>query len=105
MWRRRRDDGGLPRRIPQRRAAGLANVVSYARARAGETESETPDAPRPHARHPSRWLEAGMHAVQYRWNAGGRDQEVELVHVEGTRGRPYRFGDPAAPRLVEVRDF
>jgi formylglycine-generating enzyme required for sulfatase activity len=46
-----------------------------------------------------------MQTVGYRWNVGGRDHDSEMVYVQGTRGRAYRFGDPAAPRLVEVQDF
>ena len=43
--------------------------------------------------------------VTYRWNADGTDHAVELVRVEGTRGRPCSLGDGAELQPVEVQDF
>jgi len=46
-----------------------------------------------------------MSAVTYRFNLGSESHHLEMVPVEGTRGRPYRFGDGEAARPIEIRDF
>ena len=47
-----------------------------------------------------------MRSIQYRWTAdGGASHLLELVHVEGTNGTPYTFGEGAAMRPMEVRGF
>ena len=46
-----------------------------------------------------------MQSVTYRWNDAGGDHAFEFVHVRGTRGEPYSFGEPPTSLLVEVPDF
>jgi formylglycine-generating enzyme required for sulfatase activity len=40
-------------------------------------------------------------SVSYEWDTG----EFSLVHVQGTRGEPYTFGEPPQDLRVEVPDF
>jgi formylglycine-generating enzyme required for sulfatase activity len=46
-----------------------------------------------------------MRSLKYSWKLGGNDHSLELVHVEGTHGHPYSFGEGTASRPVEVQDF
>jgi sulfatase modifying factor 1 len=46
-----------------------------------------------------------MKSIRYSWRAGGEDFEIELVHVSGTHGDPYRFGEGTAVLEMEVPDF
>jgi sulfatase modifying factor 1 len=43
--------------------------------------------------------------ISYRWKLRDADHSLEMVHVEGTHGRPYLFGEGQAARPIEVRDF
>lgn len=43
-----------------------------------------------------------MQSVRYCWNG---DRVFDLVHVRGTHGDPFAFGDAPGTRLVEVPDF
>ena len=45
-----------------------------------------------------------MDSIRYRWTDGGREGELALVHVRGTQGVPYDFGDPPCIS-VDVEDF
>jgi formylglycine-generating enzyme required for sulfatase activity len=42
-----------------------------------------------------------MSSLRYTWDTG----EFTLVHVQGTRGEPYDFGEPPQVVRVEVPDF
>jgi hypothetical protein len=42
-----------------------------------------------------------MSSVSYSWDNG----EFTLVHVEGTRGHPYTFGDTPQVLAINIRDF
>jgi formylglycine-generating enzyme required for sulfatase activity len=46
-----------------------------------------------------------MTAATYRWNADGIAHSFELVHVGGTDGHPYAFGDGSESRSMEVQGF
>lgn len=46
-----------------------------------------------------------MQSISYRWNDEIGDGAFELVHVRGTHGQPYAFGEPPADLLVELPDF
>lgn len=46
-----------------------------------------------------------MNTIPYKWHLDGSDHALELVHVAGTAGRPFRFGEGTSTREVEVPDF
>jgi formylglycine-generating enzyme required for sulfatase activity len=46
-----------------------------------------------------------MSTIRYNWNDGEADRVFELVHVEGTNGCPYGFGEGNAVRSLEVEGF
>jgi formylglycine-generating enzyme required for sulfatase activity len=46
-----------------------------------------------------------MKTLKYRWEAGGSAYELDLVHVEGTKGQPYSFGDGPNRVPMEVKSF
>lgn len=46
-----------------------------------------------------------MQVVRYRWNDENGDHVFDLVHVRGTHGEPYAFGEPPTNLLVDVPDF
>ncbi|HEX3447998.1 MAG TPA: SUMF1/EgtB/PvdO family nonheme iron enzyme [Isosphaeraceae bacterium] len=46
-----------------------------------------------------------MTTIRYEWNDGDTRRILELVHVEGTNGRPYGFGEGDDARRIEVRGF
>ena len=46
-----------------------------------------------------------MQSVSYHWNDEQDHCSFELVHVRGTQGVPYVFGEPPATQLVNVSDF
>src|SRR5688572_30099015 len=46
-----------------------------------------------------------MSTLRYTWNDGDADRAFESVHVAGTGGRPYGFGEGDDVRAIEVRDF
>ena len=43
--------------------------------------------------------------ISYPWTSGDASHSLELVHVSGTAGSPYSFGENERPRSVEVADF
>jgi len=43
-----------------------------------------------------------MRIIKYGW---GQDNALEMVFVEGTRGRPFLFGEGATRKPVDVPDF
>jgi formylglycine-generating enzyme required for sulfatase activity len=43
--------------------------------------------------------------LHYTWNEDGADRTFEMVHVAGTNGQPYSFGEGDQFRAIEVRDF
>jgi hypothetical protein len=43
--------------------------------------------------------------LNYSFESGNEIHSLEMVFVEGTRGRPYVFGEKDASRNVEMRDF
>src|SRR4051812_17128534 len=45
-----------------------------------------------------------MDAISYRWTAGC-DYQLKLVHVAGTKGDCYSFGQPAGGRPIDVTGF
>jgi formylglycine-generating enzyme required for sulfatase activity len=46
-----------------------------------------------------------MDAIRYQWTDDGRDEELAFIHVRGTHGAPYQFGEPPESIHVEIRDF
>jgi formylglycine-generating enzyme required for sulfatase activity len=46
-----------------------------------------------------------MAKISYQWTSDQGEHALELVRVEGTNGRPYRFGDGDQTRFVEVKEF
>lgn len=46
-----------------------------------------------------------MAAISYKWKSGKDEHVLEMVRVEGTNGRPYRFGEGDQTRLIEVPEF
>jgi formylglycine-generating enzyme required for sulfatase activity len=46
-----------------------------------------------------------MKPVSYKWQADGSEQQLELVHVPGTNGKPFMFGREPNRRPIEVPDF
>ena len=46
-----------------------------------------------------------MTTIRYEWSDGDTGRMLELVHVEGTNGRPYDFGEGDDARRIEVRGF
>jgi formylglycine-generating enzyme required for sulfatase activity len=46
-----------------------------------------------------------MPTIQCSFESSGAVHFLDLVFVEGTRGRPYTFGDENASRTVELPDF
>lgn len=46
-----------------------------------------------------------MNNLTYRWRWNDSDHQLEMVYVEGTRDRPYQFGEGPEKRAVEVRPF
>jgi sulfatase modifying factor 1 len=46
-----------------------------------------------------------MTTIHYTWRDGDTDRGLTLVRVEGTNGRPYRFGEGRDVRHIEVPDF
>jgi hypothetical protein len=46
-----------------------------------------------------------MQSVSYCWNDADGEHAFELVHVGGTRGEPYSFGEPPSALVIDVRDF
>ncbi len=43
--------------------------------------------------------------LSYKWQRGDADQELRLVAVAGTSGKPYMFGSEPLRRPIEMRDF
>src|SRR5262245_3813497 len=56
-------------------------------------------------RNSMRKTEPSMHSTCYQWNDDGSRHVLELVHVEGTNGHPYGFGEGDAVRRIEVESF
>ncbi len=46
-----------------------------------------------------------MESIRYHWNDAGVDRTCEFVHVRGTHGDPYAFGQAPDSRMIEVGDF
>jgi formylglycine-generating enzyme len=46
-----------------------------------------------------------MNTISYRWTDDGHTREFALVHVPGTSGAPYTFGDPPRGVSVNMQDF
>jgi formylglycine-generating enzyme required for sulfatase activity len=46
-----------------------------------------------------------MPTISYGWKDGDAARTLALVRVEGTRGRPYRFGEGPDLRQLEVQEF
>lgn len=46
-----------------------------------------------------------MPRITYKWTSEEGERAFDLVRVEGTNGRPYRFGDGDQTRIVEVPEF
>jgi sulfatase modifying factor 1 len=46
-----------------------------------------------------------MKSIGYRWNDRGQVRELALVHVKGTDGTPYIFGNTPGGVSVDVQDF
>jgi formylglycine-generating enzyme required for sulfatase activity len=46
-----------------------------------------------------------MKSIQYEWVDASGNHAYELVHVAGTHGRPFSFGEPPSSRRVDVGEF
>src|SRR5262249_6583035 len=46
-----------------------------------------------------------MKTLKYRWETDGSPYNLELVHVEGTNGQPYSFGDGSERVPMDVKSF
>jgi formylglycine-generating enzyme required for sulfatase activity len=46
-----------------------------------------------------------MISIRYEWDDDRTGRMLELVHVEGTNGSPYGFGEGDSMRRIEVRSF
>ncbi|MBI1930041.1 formylglycine-generating enzyme family protein [Candidatus Poribacteria bacterium] len=46
-----------------------------------------------------------MNNIQYRFEAGGTSREIEMVFVEGTKGKPFWFGDEQHHLAIDIKDF
>lgn len=46
-----------------------------------------------------------MGTIGYAWKSDDADHALAMVHVEGTNGRPYAFGEGKDTRLIEVPSF
>jgi formylglycine-generating enzyme required for sulfatase activity len=46
-----------------------------------------------------------MKQLRYEWAADGVDHTFQLIHLEGTRGCPYLFGEGTDRREVAVQEF
>lgn len=46
-----------------------------------------------------------MNSLVYRWSDGERAREFAFVHVPGTKGIPYTFGEPPRERPVDLQGF
>jgi hypothetical protein len=46
-----------------------------------------------------------MKSLRYEWTVGEADHVFDVVHVEGTHGRPYSFGEGSDSCQVEVPEF
>lgn len=46
-----------------------------------------------------------MNPLNYNWQTADGDRSLTLVHVAGTHGQPYSFGEGGATRQIEVADF
>ena len=50
-------------------------------------------------------MDCAMNSVIYGWKIGDAAHELRFVHVEGTNGRPYSFGEGASAIAMEVSGF
>ena len=46
-----------------------------------------------------------MQSARYTWSDADGDHAFELVHVRGTHGEPFAFGEAPSTLLVELSDF
>lgn len=46
-----------------------------------------------------------METLTYSWRSGAEELALHMVPVPGTNGRPFRFGNPARHRSIEVPAF
>jgi len=46
-----------------------------------------------------------MKLLRYEWDSDGANYVLQMIHVEGTRGHPYSFGEEVDLSNVEVPDF
>ncbi len=46
-----------------------------------------------------------MSTLEYGWTSAGSVHSIRMVHVAGTHGSPYSFGDGRDKRPIEVPDF
>src|SRR5437870_12265161 len=46
-----------------------------------------------------------MRTIKYCWRVDDSDHAIEMVHVEGTNGRPFLFGEGTELRAIEVPGF
>jgi len=46
-----------------------------------------------------------MNSLVYRWSDGDREREFVLVHVAGTKGVPYTFGELSREVSVDLKGF
>src|SRR5687768_7826216 len=46
-----------------------------------------------------------MRNLTYSWRWGGSDHSIVMAYVEGTKGRPFLFGEEGERRAVEIPGF
>jgi formylglycine-generating enzyme required for sulfatase activity len=46
-----------------------------------------------------------MAKISYKWTSDAGEHALDLIRVEGTKGRPYPFGEGTQTLVVEVPEF
>jgi len=46
-----------------------------------------------------------MSKLDYKWQADGAEHIFRLVQVQGTNGKPFRFGRYPSRRPIHIREF
>jgi formylglycine-generating enzyme len=54
--------------------------------------------------HPSK-NDCTLEPIRHHWADTNDEHVAEFIHVRGTHGHGYSFGEPEGDRIIEVRDF